>query len=96
MLLLLAASVIAVLVGSSGLQTAGFIVAAVIIAFLVADQLTTRVGWFGLITQGRADTNPLDKRAAEPEYADRAGQPSEAAFEREQALYREKNAREHR
>ena len=92
LLVLLAASIVAVFVGSSGVQTAGFAVATLIIVFLVADQLTTRVGWFGLITMGRADTSPIAKGRDEPEYIERADQPSEEAWEREEASYRAKNS----
>ena len=44
-MLLAAGSLIAVLVGSTGLRVAGFAVGALAIVFLVADQLTARVGY---------------------------------------------------
>lgn len=89
----------ALFLGSShGLQVVGFVV--VLVAAIVGvgvqrggSPFAMGGGLFGLTAPGSNAPVPPEKRAdPAPEYIERAGVPSEEAWEHERELYRRKNA----
>ena len=56
---MLVVAVVTIFLASGGLQVAGYVVTAAIVAFPMADQITVRAGTLGLLTRSRG--HPPDR-----------------------------------
>lgn len=90
LILVFAAGVLVFFVGSGATAAIGGLVALVAIAFVVADQLPAGLGGGFVLGKGRRPSR--DRPAPEPEYIERAATPPDAAWQREQKLYDEKES----
>jgi hypothetical protein len=100
MLGLIVVFLILTFLGSSTLQTIGFVGLVVMLLLLASNQFSIRFGVLGWQTQGRADTTPqnlLPSRPLIPESAAPSAEDEreqEQAWQREQARYSERRAHE--
>ncbi|MGO9959715.1 MAG: hypothetical protein ACLP50_27685 [Solirubrobacteraceae bacterium] len=104
-LVVLVLGLVALIVGSSGLQIAGLVVIVFVALAFVADymsgsRMSGDTGGFSILLRGRApiSIDPIGPRSlhpdTQPEYIQEAGHPSEQAWEHEQELYRLKEEEE--
>ena len=82
---------LALFLGSRGLEVAGFVVLLIVVLLALADRMSIATGRMGLMSMPWMRPRDFPGNAIEPDYIPKAGTPSAEAWANEQELYRRKH-----